>query len=197
MLASPQTLPLFLQKYQRREPVYKGAGDIICCLDESGSTAGDPAAWGKAVALTLLEIAADRGRSFALIHFSGSGSFKTDLFRPGAYTMKDKLSAAEIFLNGGTNFQTPMEEALRLMKEGGGETADIVFITDGACELPQAYLEELRQEQRSLRFTVTGVLLDQENSGMEFSLKEFCQTIYHTSQLLEEDIVRSIVSQRV
>ena len=66
MLASPQTMPLFLQKYQRRqikqyqrrEPIYKGIGDIICCLDESISTAGDPAAWGKAVALTLLEIAA-------------------------------------------------------------------------------------------------------------------------------------------
>ena len=47
MLATPETLPLFLRKYQRRqikqyrrrEPVYKGAGDIICCLDESGSTA--------------------------------------------------------------------------------------------------------------------------------------------------------------
>ena len=45
--------------------------------------------------------------------------FKTDLFRPGNYTMQDKLSAAETFLNGGTDFQTPMEEALRLMKEEG------------------------------------------------------------------------------
>ena len=48
MMAAPETLPLFLRKYQRRrikqyrrrEPVYKGAGDIICCLDESGSTQG-------------------------------------------------------------------------------------------------------------------------------------------------------------
>ena len=63
MLASPQTLPLFVKKYQqrrlkqyrRREPVHKGMGDIICCLDESGSTRGDAAAWGKAVALTLLD----------------------------------------------------------------------------------------------------------------------------------------------
>jgi len=62
MLASSKTVPLFLQKYQRkqikqyqrREPIYKGMGDIICCLDESISTAGDPAALGKAVALTLL-----------------------------------------------------------------------------------------------------------------------------------------------
>ena len=205
MLASPKTVPLFLQKYQRkqikqyqrREPIYKGMGDIICCLDESISTAGDPAAWGKAVALTLLEIAADSGRSFALIHFAGGGDFKTDLFRPGRYTMQDKLSAAETFLNGGTNFETPMTEAMRLIKEDGFENADIVFITDGECALSQKYLDGLRQEQTAHRFKVTGILLDKGNPGMDFSLKAFCQDIYRTSQLLEDDIVRELVAKRV
>lgn len=205
MLASSKTVPLFLQKYQRkqikqyqrREPIYKGMGDIICCLDESISTAGDPAAWGKAVALTLLEIAAGSGRGFALVHFASSGEFKTDLFWPSEYTMGDKLSAAETFLNGGTDFQTPMVEAMRLMEEDGFENADIVFITDGECELPQEYLEEFRQEQVARHFTVTGVLLDKDSPGMDFSLKVFCQDIYRTRQLLGDDIVRSIVSQRV
>ena len=205
MLASPKTVPLFLRRYQskqikqyqRREPIYKGMGDIICCLDESISTAGDPAAWGKAVALTLLEIAADSGRSFALIHFAGSGDFKTDLFRPGKYTMRDKLSAAETFLNGGTNFETPMSEALRLMKEEGFENADIVFITDGECDLSQEYLDSLCQEQAAHRFKVTGVLLDKGNPNMDFSLKQFCQDIYRTSQLLGDDIVRELVVKRV
>ncbi len=205
MLASPETLPLFLQKYQRRqikqyqrrEPIYKGMGDMICCLDESISTAGAPAAWGKAVALTLLEIASDSGRSFALIHFASSGQFRTDLFRPGEYTMQDKLSAAETFLNGGTDFETPMSEALRLMKEEGFENADIVFITDGECELSQEYLDSLSQEQIAHRFKVTGILLDKGEPDMDFSLKQFCQDIYRTSQLLGDDIVRELVSKRV
>ena len=205
MLASPKTVPLFLQRYQRkqikqyqrREPVYKGMGDIICCLDESISTAGDPAAWGKAVALTLLEIAADGGRSFALIHFAGSGDFKTDIFRPGKYTMEDKLSAAETFLNGGTNFETPMSEALRLMKKEGFGNADIVFVTDGECELSREYLNGLSQEQAARRFKVTGILLDKDEPGMDFSLKAFCQDIYRTSQLLGDDIVRELVTKRV
>jgi len=205
MLASPETLPLFLRKYQRgqikqyqrREPAYKGMGDVICCLDESGSTKGDPAAWGKAVALTLLELAADGGRSFAWIHFSGPGRFQTDLFRPGACTMADKIASAETFLGGGTDFQTPIEEALRLMREDGFENADVVFITDGECELSEDYLKQLKEEQTSRRFTVTGVLLDKENCGMEFSLKEFCQNIYRMSELLGDEIVRKLVSRRV
>ena len=205
MLASPKTMPLFLQKYQRkqikqyqrREPIYKGMGDIICCLDESGSTEGDPAVWSKAVALTLLEIAADGGRNFALVHFSDPGDFKTDLFRPGAYTLEDRLTAAELFLNGGTDFETPMREALRLMREDGFENADIVFITDGQCRMPEDFLEELRKEQAERRFTITGVLLDSDSPGMDFSLKDFCQNIYRTSELAGEDIVRELVGKRV
>ena len=204
MLASSKTVPLFLQKYQRkqikqyqrREPIYKGMGDIICCLDESDSTHGDPAAWGKAVALTLLEIAADSGRCFALIHFSGPGSFKTEVFRPGGYAMAEKVEAAETFLGGGTDFQTPVNDALRLMDEEDLENADIVFITDGECALPDAYVERLRTEQANRRFTVTGVLLDKGTPGMAFSLESFCQNIYRTSELLGDEIVREIVAGR-
>ena len=204
MLASPQTMPLFLRRYQRgqikqyqrREPTFKGMGDIICCLDESDSTHGDPAAWGKAVALTLLEIAAGSGRSFALIHFSRTESFQTDLFRPGAYTLADKMRAAKTFLGGGTNFRTPMNEALRLMEAEGFENADIVFVTDGECRLPDQYLEQLHSEQAARRFTVTGVLLDKGTPGMAFSLESFCQNIYLTSELLGDEIVREIVAGR-
>lgn len=205
MLATPQTTTLFLRKYQqgrikqyqRREPVYKGMGDIICCLDESTSTKGDSATWGKAVALTLLEIAADSGRSFALIHFSGLRKYQTDIFRPGEYTVEDKLRAAETFLGGGTKFQTPMNEALGLMEADGFENADIVFITDGECALSDAYVEHLHKKQAARRFTVTGVLLDKGSPGMEFSLRPFCQNVYRTSELLGDEIVRELVSKRV
>lgn len=205
MLASPLTAPLFLRKYQRRqikqyqrrEPVYKGMGDIICCLDESLSTQGDPAAWGKAVALTLLEIAADGNRSFALIHFSGSNNCQVDVFRPGKYTIEDKMRSAETFLGGGTDFWTPMKKAVQLMKEGGFENADIVFITDGECALPEDHLEILRGEKAAHHFTITGVLLDKDCPDMGFSLHPFCQNIYHTSELTDDDIVRELVSKRI
>lgn len=205
MLAVPETLPLFLRKYQhwqikqyrRREPVYKGAGDIICCLDESGSTAGDLAAWGKAVALTLLEIAQSEGRKFALVHFSGPGRFQTDVFLPGQSSLEEKLHAAETFLGGGTDFQTPLAEAERLMREGGFENADIAFITDGECSLPETCVEMLQKAQSELRFTVTGILLDEGNAGMDFSLKPFCQNIYRTSELTGDQIVGEIVLDRV
>lgn len=202
MLSSPQTMPLFLRKYQqkqlkqyqRREPVCNGMGDIICCLDESGSTRGDAAAWGKAVALTLLEIAAENERNFALIHFSGPGSLKTDIFRPGEYTVVDKLSAAQTFLDGGTDFETPMTKAVDLMEHAGFENADVVFITDGECAMSEEYVEQLRIAQQIHRFTITGILLDAGFSGMEFSLKDFCQDIFRTSELMGDEIVKQLLN---
>lgn len=205
MLASPQTAPLFLRKYQqkqikqyrRRQPIYKGMGDVICCLDESGSTAGDAAAWGKAVAMTLLEIAAENGRKFALIHFAGPGSYKTDLFCPGAYTMENKLSAAETFLDGGTDYETPLRAAVELMESQGFERADVVFITDGYCELPESFAEAFYVKQQELCFSVTGILLDTDIGSGDFSLQPFCDKIYRTSEMFRDDIVQELVSQRV
>ena len=196
MLASPQTLPLFVKKYQQRRLKQYRRGDIICCLDESGSTRGDAAAWGKAVAMTLLDIAAENRRKFALIHFADSSSCKVDIFLPGQYSVQDKINAAETFLGGGTNFKQPLDEAIQLMGTGF-ENADIVFLTDGLCELPEDYLAKLHKEQAARKFTVTGILLDAGSPGMDFSLMPFCQKIYRTSELAGDEIVRSVISQRV
>lgn len=65
-------------------------------LDESGS-AEEAAPWCKAVALALLDIAMRDHRRFAMIHFSGKGHFKTDLFIPQQYDREDVLRAAELF----------------------------------------------------------------------------------------------------
>ena len=148
------------------------------------------------MALTLLDIAAENRRKFALIHFAGSSECKLDIFLPGQYSMQDKMNAAETFLDGGTNFKRPLDEAIQLM-DTGFENADIVFLTDGLCELPKDYLAKLHKEQSARKFTVTGILLDAGNPGMAFSLTPFCQKIYRTSELAGDEIMRSLISQRV
>ena len=112
---------------------------------------------------------------------------------PGQYSMQDKMNAAETFLGGGTNFKRPLDEAIQLM-DTGFENADIVFLTDGLCELPKDYLAKLHKEQAARKFTVTGILLDAGNPGMDFSLTPFCQKIYRTSELTGDEIMRSIAT---
>lgn len=147
--------------------------------------------------MTLLEIAESEGRRFALIHFSDFGTIKTDLFFPKQTTVEDRLRAAETFLDGGTDFCAPLNEALRLMEEKDFENADIVFITDGECVLPPEFISRLQEEQVRRRFTITGILLDQGYAGMDFSLRAFCQSIYRTSELTGEAIVYEMVNDLI
>ena len=153
--------------------------------------------WGKVVALTLLDIATDGKRNFALIHFSGPDNLQTNLFRPGLFSVEDKLAAAQCFLNGGTNFETPLREALQLMDTEGFENADIVFITDGNCDLPEEFAEQFRTEQAEKGFRVTVILLDTNSPGCEFSLLSFCQKIYRTSEMMGDVIVKNLIHDRV
>lgn len=62
--------------------------------------------------------------------------------------------------------------------------------------LPPEYISELREEQSAHRFTIIGILLDQGNTGMEFSLKPFCQNIYRTSELTGEQTVQKSITSR-
>jgi len=80
------------------------------------------------------------------------------------------------------------------MKKQGFENADIVFITDGECAMTDGYLETLKQEQDSRRFTVTVILLDTGTPGMGFSLKPFCSRIFRSSELAGDEHVLNFIS---
>jgi len=106
------------------------------------------------------------------------------------------MNTAETFLDNGTNFKRPLDEAIQLM-DTGFENADILFLTDGLCELPEDYLTKLHKEQAARKFTVPGILLDAGNPDMVFSLTSFCQKIYWTSALTGDEIVKNVIAQRV
>lgn len=201
LLGTPETEVLFMRRYEqkrlmqyrKREAVVKGRGDTIVLIDESGSTRR-VAGWAKALALALLDITARDKRRFALIHFASSDNIKTDLFEPGQYTPEDVMKAAEQFFGGGTNFEAPLKEALRLM-ESGYENADITIITDGECCLPEKFAEDFRKRISAYKATVTGILLDKDGPCGE-TLEPFCDTIYHSKDLTEDEIAVQILNSK-
>lgn len=201
LMTSPATTLLFLRKYHakgllqyaKRERIHKGHGDVIVCLDESASTEGENAEWGKALALAVQDICAHEGRKFALIHFSGKDQFRTDLFLPGQYTSEDLLSAAEHFFDGGTDFETPIREALRLINEDAFENADILFVTDGEAAISDELASDLQESIQSAQCSVVGLLLDADSPGMEFTLEQFCERIYRVRQNDKDNVEQSIL----
>lgn len=201
MLGMAETEILFMRKYEQRRLMQyrkrtasiKGRGDMIVLLDESGSTK-TVASWAKAFALALLDIAAKGKSKYALIHFSSAERVKTDLFEPGHYTAEDVMRAAEQFFGGGTDFEAPLKEALSLM-QSGYEKADITIITDGKCQLSDTFCRRFLDELRTYRATVTGILLDKGGSCGE-TLEPFCDKIYRSSELTEDEIAVEILKEK-
>lgn len=84
------------------------------------------------------------------------------------------------------------------MREGGFEKLrHLRLLRTVSVHCQKTCVEMLQKAQSELCFTVTGILLDEGNAGMDFSLKPFCQNIYRTSELTGDQIVWEIVLDRV
>ena len=202
-ISTPEMLPLFLKKYQskklkqyrKREPEYKGKGDIIVCLDESTSTFGENNAYGMAIAMVLYEICRINHTNFALVHFSSDA--KVDYFPKDEIPDSKKiLDCAETLLGGGTDFERPLKEAFALTSSGKLDKPDIVFITDGECDVSDEFLKTLYEYKADTGSKLTGILLD-KGSSFEFSLSKLSDRLYRTSELLEDDVVGNLIEERL
>jgi len=151
-----------LLQYAMRGIETVGRGGIVCCIDNSGSMAGDNELWAKAIALCLLDMARRQKRKFYGIHF-GSAHEIMEFDFSGEYSVEMVLDFAEYFFGGGTNFVKPCSIALdRLRAEYDNEgrtTADIVFITDGSCGVPEDWKKKWLAEMERIGATMWGLLI--------------------------------------
>lgn len=203
LLSCRDLVPLFMKKYlnktlkqyRKREPEYKGKGDIIVCLDESTSTFGENNAYGMAVAMVLYQICRVRNTNFALIHFSSD--IKVDYFPKNEEVSAGKIfDCAETFLGGGTDFEKPLKKVIDLTANGNLDKPDIVFITDGICNISENFIRLFDEFKTDTGAKLTGILLD-NGKYLDFSLQRVADRIYRTSELLKDEIVDDIISERI
>lgn len=203
LLSDKRLIPLFIHKYQskslkqyrKREPIFKGKGDMIVCLDESSSTFGENQAWGMAIAMLMLKICRDNNRNFALIHFSDE--VKVDTFLAAEKDIHERmLEASETFLKGSTDFDLAINTAIDTADTADFNNADILFITDGVCNISEECEERLKERQKASKFTITGILLD-KGFSMDLYIKKFCKKIYRTSELCADEIAVSLIKDEI
>ena len=179
-----------LLQYSLRGIEEKGKGPMIVCLDGSSSMAGDKEIWSKAVTLTLLEIARRQRRLFRSICFS---SVETplqilDLNPREHYEIKAKnvMDLAEYFPGGGTDFEKPLSAALECLRQSRFKKGDVIFITDGECQVSPEWAEQFRIQKARLGFSLFSILMDVGSSSLG-TLKEFSDRITTIKQLTGEE----------
>jgi len=172
-LANPLTRRLFYRDYLERSLLcyelsgkeIQGQGPIIVCVDNSGSMAGAPELWSKAVALALLDVAQKQKRAFALVHFDHGVRMVLEAPRDKAPSPEGVFKAMEFFSGGGTSFSGPMNKALSLIESDAFEKADVVLITDGAADSGGA--AEYRRRMEAKGATTYGVQIGGQAGGLE------------------------------
>ena len=170
------------QQYAYQSHDRKDRGGIIYIEDGSSTMAGDRTMWAKAIGIALLKIAVQQGRSFRAIQFGRHDQHVTFDFkidnkdlslevttqRSGAVPVvtgpfhgaQAVVEYADVFLSGGTDFETPLRMGLDWLREEfldtGRTSADIVFATDGLAPI-EAVREDFLEEQERLGFQMFGI----------------------------------------
>jgi uncharacterized protein with von Willebrand factor type A (vWA) domain len=145
-----------LLTYDLDNEVEKNKGPIIVLLDHSGSMYGEREIWGKAVALSIIEIAKREKRKFGYIAFDDDVRFKK-IFED--ISIDDILELASLYYGGGTNFEKPLKCAMEMIGEGF-DNADIVLITDGYAEVSDEFLNKLNDFKKDKKLKLVSIFIE-------------------------------------
>ena len=190
---------LLQYELQAQEPV--GLGPMIACVDCSGSMSGDPLDWAIAVALGLVDTAARQRRAATVITFD-TRILQEIAWAPGERNVGKLLQLASQGAAGGTDYQPPLQRAWELMSTGqhtpnGYRQADVVFITDGICQLPDGpgqFLPRFLEAKRVMGFRVWSVLVGSDPYG---ELAKWSDRVWPVATLTEDvagDVFEEVVS---
>lgn len=186
-----------LMTYSKEAHKQKNKGPIIVCVDTSGSMSGDAEIWSKALTVGILEVAQMQKRDFACIIYDSSADepivIKKDEIAP-----EKIITCAERFKGGGTDFQSPLNKALNLIKDSTFKDADIVFITDGDCYCSDDFIRKFNQVKQEKEFKTLGVLVNVGSyHSSDKSLKEFCDDIALVSNIADLNNADSTVNKTI
>jgi uncharacterized protein with von Willebrand factor type A (vWA) domain len=171
-----------------------GKGSIIICLDTSGSMAGEKELKAKALALSVAEVAYEQNRNFACILYSSQYDPPIVIeIKPteSLSQIADKvIDLSQKFYGGGTVFELPLQEAIKIIDKDEFNNGDILFLTDGYADVSQTFLNEYKAVKAKKQFKTIGLLVDSSDADRDNGkriLEKFCDEIKYNSQI-EKDL---------
>lgn len=152
LAATDQGRALFALKYSQKTILTKDyeaptknldRGPIIIYVDVSGSMNGESELWSKAIAFVVTEEAIKQKREVEIVLFDSyiQDSFK---IKPDSNNRQELLNFVLTWTtHGGTSFVTVINHLLN--KTDLDKKADVLMITDGHANVPDAYVQRLKR----------------------------------------------------
>jgi uncharacterized protein with von Willebrand factor type A (vWA) domain len=145
-----------LTEYELKGVERVGKGPVIVQIDCSGSMCGEPDIWSKAIALAMYSIARRQKRDFAIVLFN-TVIVKELFLEKGEKDSENILKILTAGTGGGTEFVPPLGRAVDLIDSNQFNQADLVFITDGICDIPDGFKHEFDKLKKERQFAVFSV----------------------------------------
>lgn len=138
----------------------KNKGPIILCYDGSGSMEGSKIEETKAHIIAILDIAKYQKRKVILIQFASKNEpLYTKEVNPSNITTNDIYDIYDTFIKGGTDFEKPLERAMQFLKEENYKEGDILFITDGHCEISKKFMDDFKLSKQIRKFKLYSIII--------------------------------------
>lgn len=183
--------------YSKEAHKQKNKGPIIVCVDTSGSMSGDSEVWSKAMTVGVLEIAEMQKRDFACIIYSDHAD-EPIIIKKDEVAPQKIIECAELFHGGGTDFESALEKAMKLIENSRFKDADILFITDGDCGVSDKFLRRYKTIKEDKGFKTKGVLINLGwGHSSEGTLKEFCDDIVKISDVADLNNAESDLNKNI
>ncbi|WP_245527789.1 hypothetical protein [Methanocaldococcus fervens] len=151
----------------------------MVCLDLSGSMRGNKEIWAKAIALCLMEISLKRNKRYIAVLFD-DGVRDIKIYEK-KMSFEEVLDFASVFYGGGTNFEKPLREALKF-------NGDIVFITDGECEISLEFLEKINEEKIKKKIKIYSICINTKPTVSLKKISDKVMTIYELTSKTAESV---------
>jgi uncharacterized protein with von Willebrand factor type A (vWA) domain len=162
----------------------ENCGDFVVCLDLSGSMRGNKEVWAKAIALCLMDISLKRNKRYIAILFD-DGVRDIRVYEKKV-SFDEILEFASVFYGGGTNFEKPLREALKF-------NGDIVFITDGECEVSLEFLEKIKEEKQRRKIKIYSICINTKPTVSLRQISDVAVTIYELTSKTAEKIFDMLI----
>jgi uncharacterized protein with von Willebrand factor type A (vWA) domain len=138
----------------------KHKGPIILCYDGSGSMKGEKIEETKALILSVIELAKFQKRPIVLIQFaSASEPMFIKQINPQMFATTDLLEILDTYICGGTDFKKPLQEALVHIRSAAYKKSDILFITDGQCQIDSKFKQTFMALKKEMHFKLYTVII--------------------------------------
>jgi uncharacterized protein with von Willebrand factor type A (vWA) domain len=116
-------------------------------------------------------------------------------FLRGKFTTDDIFTFADSFMGGGTEFTGPLTKAAEIIENESFRNADVLFLTDGECDVDQEYADLFKEKRTALNFTANAIILDKDVPGSASSLDKLCDRVYRLSGMTADEVAEGLISK--